>query len=320
MTEDDGTLSVSAPGKMLIAGEYAVLDGAEAIVAAVDRRAHVWLQPQEGAHVPAEAKAARHAAEQRLRAVDGELALDVSTLRAEGKKLGLGSSAAAAAAAAGLVFAHDDWDLESPATREAVLRVAFEGHRAVAPRGSGADVAASVMGGFIRFRRIGDSVEAYPLQWPERLHVSVLWTHTEVRTSTMLDAVAELQVRDQDGHRLHFDTLREIAGGTVKAVIDRDTWGVVESIRRYGQAMDELGQSAGVGIVDDTLRDIAALAEKHGGAAKPSGAGGGDVALAIFADTAKCADFESSCRARGLTVLSLGLGAYGLARERRGVL
>ncbi|HKU42775.1 MAG TPA: hypothetical protein VJR89_31670, partial [Polyangiales bacterium] len=30
---------VSAPGKMMIAGEYAVLHGSEALVAAVDRRA-----------------------------------------------------------------------------------------------------------------------------------------------------------------------------------------------------------------------------------------------------------------------------------------
>lgn len=322
MDEGDETsaLSVSAPGKMLIAGEYSVLEGADAIVAAVDRRAHVWLQDGEGPHVPQEAKAARAAAERRLSAVDGQLAVDVSALRAEGKKLGLGSSAAAAAAAAGLVFAHDGWDLESPATREAVLRVAFEGHREVAPRGSGADVAASVFGGFLRFKRTGDTVEAVELPWPTTLCTSVIWTGTEVRTSTMLDAVAALKETDPARHSLCFDTLRQSAAGALDQVIAGDTVGIVASLGECGDAMDGLGQAAGVSIVDDTLREISALAKKHGGAAKPSGAGGGDVALAIFATEGGCADFESSCGGRGLTVLSLGLGAYGLARERRGVL
>ena len=34
-------ISSSAPGKIIVAGEYAVLDGAPAICMAVDRRAHV---------------------------------------------------------------------------------------------------------------------------------------------------------------------------------------------------------------------------------------------------------------------------------------
>ena len=36
--------TVTAPGKMIILGEYAVLEGAEALVYAVNRKAHVTAQ------------------------------------------------------------------------------------------------------------------------------------------------------------------------------------------------------------------------------------------------------------------------------------
>ncbi|MCG8433679.1 MAG: hypothetical protein MJA83_06585 [Gammaproteobacteria bacterium] len=41
------SLEVSAPGKLVLLGEYAVLEGAPALVMAVDRRARVRLEPQD---------------------------------------------------------------------------------------------------------------------------------------------------------------------------------------------------------------------------------------------------------------------------------
>src|SRR6476620_3174116 len=99
--------AVSAPGKMMLAGEYAVLAGAEAVVVAVDRRAYAQLAPgtqSDLAHQ--EATASRAAAERRLgHPSPGALEIDAAELRQEGHKLGLGSSAAAAAAAAAVVHA-----------------------------------------------------------------------------------------------------------------------------------------------------------------------------------------------------------------------
>ncbi len=43
-------VSTSAPGKVVIAGEYAVLDGAPAICMAVNRRAHVSIATSDNDH------------------------------------------------------------------------------------------------------------------------------------------------------------------------------------------------------------------------------------------------------------------------------
>jgi mevalonate kinase len=52
---------------MMLAGEYAVLEGAEAVVVAVDRRAYAQLGPGSQDELPGkEAAAARAAAERHL--------------------------------------------------------------------------------------------------------------------------------------------------------------------------------------------------------------------------------------------------------------
>ena len=43
-------ITTSAPGKFVLSGEYAVLDGAPAVCVAVDRRARVSIGPHEGDH------------------------------------------------------------------------------------------------------------------------------------------------------------------------------------------------------------------------------------------------------------------------------
>jgi phosphomevalonate kinase len=79
--------------------------------------------------------------------------------------------------------------------------------------------------------------------------------------------------------------------------------------------MGALGRAAGVSIVTEELQKIAHLADNHGGAAKPSGAGGGDVAIAFFINNNDALSFDAACRAEALDLLDLGLGAPGVRPE-----
>jgi len=313
------TLTVSAPGKIMIAGEYVVLDGAEAIVASVDRRAVVRLVPQPEATVlPPEAQASFDLAQQALGRIEGALALDVSSLRSGDKKLGLGSSAAAAVAAAGLVYSFHGRDLSDLTTRREIMNVALEGHRAVAPGGSGADVAASALGGFVRFSRQTDRIKADPLAWPESLPIHVVWTGQEARTSTFVARVRALQSADPTRYTEVMDTLRATTAQLLRALELRQEAAVLAALDACGLAMEALGLAAAVSIVTDTLRGIADAARRTGaaaggaGAAKPSGAGGGDVAIAILSDMRAIPHFEAACRGLGAELLSLSLGTVGV--------
>lgn len=303
---------VSAPGKLMISGEYAVLAGAEAIVAAVDRRAHARVRSGDAPAAPAEARAAFAQVERAHGALGYEPTVDVSELRAKDAKLGLGSSAAAAAAAAGLAFLAHDQEISSELGRRRVFDAAWRGHQDVAPIGSGADVAASVYGGFIRFVRHGEEAQVTPLAWPKELRVRVVWTGQEARTSTFLERVAALAQTAPATHAERMQALKDEAARFVRAVQAGDIQGILASTHAYGRAMGALGDAAGIPIVNDTLRKVAELARQSGGAAKPSGAGGGDVAIALFADQAAETRFRALCEDSKFTLLATELGAPGV--------
>lgn len=315
MIKSSQSVRVSAPGKMMISGEYAVLGGAEAVVAAVDRRAFASLGAAVGRTTSPEVLAAFKTAQAQVGSLEGDVHLDVSSMRQGAMKIGLGSSAAGAAAAAGLAFAQYGHDLANPATRHEVLQSALRGHQSVAPKGSGADVAASVLGGFIRFRRLGDTVEAHPLEWPESAVIRVVWTGQEARTSDFVARVEALAEQAPATFRRAFSALGRESDAFVSAALAKDVSALVEGTAAYGAAMNELGQAAGAHIMTDSLAEVARLARLAGGAAKPSGAGGGDVALGIFPDPSAAERFERLCAAAGLQLLSVHVGAPGVRLE-----
>ena len=146
-------LTASAPGKLIVAGEYAVLDGAPALVVAVDRRAVARIQPGPRGSSPFLAAVADEVA---ARGGDGARALSIAVdsrafyvdTGAGPLKLGLGSSAAVTVAATALA-------LGEPLDRARVFDIAAAAHAraqgARGARGSGADIAAAVYGGAIAY-------------------------------------------------------------------------------------------------------------------------------------------------------------------------
>ena len=316
----------------MISGEYVVLDGAVALVAAADARALVrWVVDRDGsplvAHgspgsavMPPEVLLTRRLAETftSMSLTTDSLTLDVSALRRDGRKLGLGSSAAAAAATAGAVFARAGRRLDDASERRAMLAIALEGHRSVAPEGSGADVAASVLGGLVRFRRDAESgavLEASPVSFPVGTEVRIVWTGQEARTSELVRKVRALLETDRAAYERAMGALRDAATQLVEAVAANDAVALVRAASVHHDAMGKLGEAASAPIVDAGLARAARLARAHGGAAKPSGAGGGDVALAFFADADAAENFAAACPENALTLVNVALGVAGVRED-----
>jgi len=301
----------SAPGKALLCGEYAVLEGAPAVVAAVDRRVRVvWTDERETMSPEVEATLRRAQAE--LGPAGRSLHVDASELHQDRIKLGLGSSAAAAAAAAGAVFASHGHELTDRGTLQRIFACAFEGHASIAPQGSGVDVAASTFGGFLRFERKDDRLDTRPLEAPNGLHIRLIWTGQAARTSELVKQVKALRRNDSSRYRACMERLVELSARFASAFEAGNALNVVAAASAYCAAMKALGDAAGAPILEVRLERAAALAARSSGSAKPCGAGGGDVAVAFFIELDAAKSFELACRDEGLHPIDVSWGASGV--------
>lgn len=305
-------LGATAPGKALLCGEYAVLEGAPAVVSAVDRRVRVtWTD--RALPMPPEMTATLELARSRCGPLPGRsLTLDVSALQRDRVKLGLGSSAAAATATAAAVFATHGYDLEDHESKQRVFSCALEGHASIAPQGSGVDVAASTFGGFLRFARTGQAVDARAMRAPRGLSIRLIWTGRAARTSDLVSKVHQLRERNPNRYDRQMRRLSE-HGAAFAAAFEMDRAPeIVASAASYAEAMRALGDAAGAPIVEARLEQVAALAARFSGSAKPSGAGGGDVAVAFFVDADAAREFETACKGHGLHPIDVSWGAAGV--------
>jgi len=164
-------VNVIAPGKLVLTGAYAVLEGAPAIVVAVDRYA-----------------VADPGAPDRI---------DVRALKDEkGRKLGLGSSAASRVASEGACAMARGEDLRDPLVRAGLFRRVRAAHADEQRGGSGVDVAAAVHGGALRYVTAGNESVLRAVDLPAGLILRAFWSGTSARTSELRARVDALLARD----------------------------------------------------------------------------------------------------------------------------
>jgi len=311
--------SVSAPGKIFLAGEYAVLQGGAAVVAAVDRRATARLVTGGTPASPLVEEVCRAVgAELGPAAPDGVPEIDTTAMSGPGGKLGIGSSAAAAAGAVGAFFDAAGLNLEAEEVRARAFALAERAHRAAqGGRGSGADVAAAVFGGVIRYHRGTDGygrIEVRPLG-PVPAELVVFSTGTPSPTVDHIRAVERLGARDPAEHQARLEAIRVAAELFCAAHQAGRTADLVAAAASAGEALAALGRSADIPIVTPALAAAAAVARDLGGAAKPSGAGGGDVGVGFFPDRRAAEAFRAHAPTIGVEILSITTAVRGLSRD-----
>jgi phosphomevalonate kinase len=310
---------VTAPGKLVLLGEYAVLDGFPAIVAAVNRRASGQFVPGREPESPLVDIAVRHAKDalgpNRSALPRGSVLVDTSAFFApNGTKMGIGSSAATAAVSVGAVL--EMAGLSVTDSTDLIFDVALASHReAQGGLGSGADVAAAVYGGMLHYTRSGSGPAAIrrlpPLAGVEMV---VFATGTPSSTVDCLQGVAAFAKTSLERHRQLLLPIAEAVTRFEAGLFARDAGEIFAAIGAAHTGMDLLGQAAGVPIVTPVLAHAAVLASEVGGAAKPSGAGGGDVGIAFLPDPEAAEEFRTRARDLGLGILDLFFDPTGIAR------
>jgi phosphomevalonate kinase len=313
-----GTPVVVAPGKIFLVGEYAVLEEGPAVLAAISRHAVAQYLPglDPMSEIVGEsvkrAKAELGEASSALPA--GSVLVNTDGFRQGDVKIGLGSSAATAVATVGAVF--ESAGISVAQNRDKIFAIALAAHHAAqGEQGSGADVAAAAHGGLIRVERHASNVPTVePLTPPSSLHLVVFWTGAAVSTAAMIDGVKKFAKKDPTAYRQIIENLGEIAGRFVAEIRAGNATGAVEAAGRYGRRLAVLGTAASVPIVTGPFTRAADVAKELGGIAKPSGAGGGDIGVGMFA-TPEAARLFARALPKPLVPLDVDMDRDGVRRR-----
>jgi mevalonate kinase len=319
VSADDTT--VSAPGKLFLIGEYAVLDGHHAVVAAVDRRVTARFVPGGAPATPLVEKVVEavraYLLEDGGTPPEGAPELDSRALASDAGKLGLGSSAAVAAAGVGAMLEASGCEIEY--TRSLAFSLAHRAHRAAqGGRGSGADVAAAIYGGVVSYAQRDGGVDVQPLDLPGAIELVVFSTGTPSSTVDHLRALETTVETDRAARGRRLAALGAVAADFVVGCANDDARAVVDAAARANAQLAALGDLIGLPIVTPAFAAAAKAAEELGGAAKPSGAGGGDVGVAFLTDRGAAQTFRERAPHIGVEILSIRTGASGLRREPSG--
>jgi phosphomevalonate kinase len=289
------SVSAVAPGKLLLAGAYAVLTGAPAIVYAVERVARV--SRGDGPTTT------------EVGTLGLPYTVNVARLEMDGRKLGLGSSAAALVAALALRAHEQGEDVGAAPVRDRIYTEARATHARVQGGGSGVDVAASTYGGVLRFQ--DGRVE--PATLPAGVHVTAFFSGASARTSELLARVDALAKRDP---RLHAARLNALGDAATKAFVaaSGDAAAFVAAVSAHGRPLEELGIAADAPIVLPAFAELGRLARDEAAAFIPSGAGGGDVG--VFVGTmGPSASFLKRAASLSMTHLPVAMDSRGVRIE-----
>lgn len=318
--------TATAPGKVVLWGEYAVLAGAPAVVLAVNRYARCtldrvaateqpttgcWRFQAQGFAAPAvecellpQAPPTAAAAILPWHVLQGfpeanrtpvAVTMDTTAFFARGTKLGLGSSAALCVALQAAFAAVSGTQPD--------YQAALTAHRAAqGGRGSGIDVAASFYGGCLHFQN--RNPRPCPDAFVNRCFVSL---GKAVATTAKIDEFAQYRRRG-DGAAL------QALGDCAEQLCHSPT---AAGLQAYVDALKSLDKAAGLGVYSAAHLALERLAETEGLIYKPCGAGGGDIGMAVAATPEPLPRFAARVRDADFTILNLETARHGVQLDTR---
>lgn len=333
MKGSDGLITAKAPGKLYIAGEYAVVEtGFPAIIVALNQFVTVTIEESHeyGSIVSKQYQEnslywQRQGDEMVFDNRDNPFHYILSAIRlteqyarqagktlrvyhlrvnsdldsADGKKYGLGSSAAVTVATVKALCAFYELSLSN----DQLYKLAAIAHLDVQGNGSLGDIAASVFGGWVAYRSFDKQwladirptvslTELLEMPWPSlsielltppaELSLLIGWTGSPASTSHLVDKIAIAKTERQADYQNFLAASKACLEAMVEGFRRNDLAQIQAELRHNRAILQDLAHFSHVAIETPILQKMGALAEAIGGAAKTSGAGGGDCGIVII--------------------------------------
>lgn len=298
--------TVSAPGKLMLMGEHAVVYGQPCIVTAVDQRLIVGVEKNTSGRTIIDAPQVRD-----LRFVEACIAefkksyntagvdggLSVSIRSQFSSSVGFGSSSAVTVAllkALSLEYAVG-------LTERDIFDLAYAVVLRVQGVGSGFDVASALYGGTLYFKKGGEVIE--PLH--NGVPIVVGYTGVKADTVRLVEHVKNLQERYPEKVDRIFSAIGKLVESGKEAIEGRDRERLGTLFTFNQEYLRDLGVST------EKLETLIAASKKAGAyGAKLSGAGGGDCMIAVVSEENR-GRVESAIREAGGEVMNVTTHAPG---------
>ena len=321
-------IQVSIPGKIVISGEYAVLDGAPAIVSTLNQKVNItiqksdknhniyitsgldgvfpftidddfnalWLQADPGVFgllLQHAFKILKPKLKEKLYIVVDSSEFFRTTNDGVAIKLGIGSSAAVSVGITQALSQYQDIRSSS----ENLLTQANSIHQGLqGKQGSGIDVTCCFVDqGVIECTK--DSVKNHTwsiLNWPNGLHLKALTTSQYGSTNRLVANYQRASNLYPKEFNSALDQFLEITQSLSHAWKSEDVDLIIDLLRAYDVHIKKLDKIGGIGIYTQVHADIQNIASTHNVFYKPSGAGGGDIGLAFSSSLDALNDFSDA--------------------------
>ncbi|PSN84787.1 mevalonate kinase [Candidatus Marsarchaeota G2 archaeon OSP_D] len=326
-------VSASAPGKITLFGEHAVVYGKPAIVMAINRRIRVELSRRNDGRLvidlpdisvkgvrltinlaggsSMEALDSGSAASYALQALKlasekfgGDLGLDVKIESSMPVGAGLGTSAALSVATLAAYAALQGFE----PTRDALAKMGREVEVAVQGSSSGMDAAAAAYGGAILYRHVKGDAQIERLSFGERIILAVGYTERVLPTSESVKLVSKIFSK-------HNSTVIRVLDAIGELVLEGRRALETGDIKSVGELMNiNHGLLYALGVSTPRVEQIVQVARGAGAlGSKLTGGGMGGSVVCICPDDNTLESVVSAIRVAGYT-------AFGVTEDRYGVM
>lgn len=281
-------MTVSAPGKLLLMGEHAVVYGRPCIVTAISERLVVSEGKSYGDTRFLDAAIAYW----------GKQGMKLAATSAFSGVYGFGSSSAVTVAA--LKY------LRPNATSRELFDAAYKIVLDIQGNGSGFDVAAAIWGGTLNFVAGGKVIEPLKIK---KIPLVVGYTGIKADTSLIVQNVWEKREKNRERVDRIFEAITKLVEDAKSKMLEGD-W------ERVGKLMDfNQEYLRDLGVSSEKLESLISAAKGAGAyGAKLSGAGGGDCMIALV-DGKNQKAVEDAITHAGGQVIHITTGAPGVRVE-----
>lgn len=326
-------ITVSAPGKIHLLGEWSVMWGKPAILAAVGLKTTVTISsvprviaspaPAGRGNLPSLEDSSLIARNDKIKEVIEPIIkkeLGLKTIPSYNLTIisdipigaGLGSSTAVSAAsiAALLSFLKVKWDLQL------VNKLAYEAEKIFHGNPSGGDNSTVVYGGLIWFRKEHPDfkiIQPLPFSIPSKLAKNFVIINTgtpKETTKQMIDIVSSQFTVHSSQLKKFLDSQEQLVRELLPAIKDSNEKELIRIIRAGEKNLESIG------VVSTYAKSIIRKVEKAGGAGKICGAGGKEKATGVllcYHQNRKVV--EQIAKSYNLDSFSVKLGVEGLKNE-----